>query len=101
MSLTPQQIRDAAMSFQAKYPGQCAACGERIHEGQWVRYEDDFLVHTECLERESSKWAKQICQVCPVRLECLREALDNPDWHGVWGGTTKTERLDLRKGKVA
>lgn len=36
------------MTFQAKYPGKCAACGERINEGQHVRYEDDFLVHDDC-----------------------------------------------------
>lgn len=36
------------MAFQAKYPGQCAACGERIHLADYVRYEDDLLVHDDC-----------------------------------------------------
>ena len=36
------------MTFQAKYPGRCAACDERIHEGDFVKYEDDELVHTRC-----------------------------------------------------
>lgn len=38
------------MSFQAKYSSRCAACDERIHDGNWVRYEDDFLVHDDCPE---------------------------------------------------
>lgn len=37
-----------AMTFQAKYAGRCVACGERINEGDWVTYEDDFLVHANC-----------------------------------------------------
>ncbi|EGD43250.1 WhiB-related protein [Nocardioidaceae bacterium Broad-1] len=39
--------------------------------------------------------AKQICVGCPVRAECLAEALDNQiDW-GVWGGMTERERRAL------
>ena len=30
------------MTFTAKYSSQCPACGERIHEGQQVRYGDDL-----------------------------------------------------------
>lgn len=36
------------MSFNARYPGRCASCEERIHEGDLVKYEDDELVHTQC-----------------------------------------------------
>jgi hypothetical protein len=36
------------MSFTARYPGRCAACDERIHEGDLVKYDDDELVHTRC-----------------------------------------------------
>ena len=38
------------MSFQAKYRDQCSGCDEPIHEGNWVRYEDDFIVHQDCPE---------------------------------------------------
>lgn len=34
------------MSFQARYPGRCASCEERIHEGDLVKYESDEFVHT-------------------------------------------------------
>ena len=41
--------------------------------------------------------AKAICTGCPVRAECLRFALDNALDHGVFGGTTESERRPLRR----
>src|SRR5215470_426151 len=37
--------------------------------------------------------AKLICRGCPVRTECLADALDNRIEFGVWGGMTERERL--------
>ena len=39
--------------------------------------------------------AKQLCSQCPVRTECLAEALDNNIEWGVWGGMTERERRAL------
>src|ERR1700709_1739826 len=39
--------------------------------------------------------AKQVCGGCPVRTECLAEALDNQIEWGVWGGMTERERRAL------
>ncbi|KHL15152.1 UNVERIFIED_CONTAM: hypothetical protein LK11_22990 [Mumia flava] len=39
--------------------------------------------------------AKQVCRGCPVRSECLAEALDNDIEWGVWGGMTERERRAL------
>ncbi len=39
--------------------------------------------------------AKQMCAGCPVRTECLAEALDNEIEWGVWGGMTERERRAL------
>jgi WhiB family redox-sensing transcriptional regulator len=39
--------------------------------------------------------AKQMCAGCPVRTECLAEALDNQIEWGVWGGMTERERRAL------
>jgi WhiB family redox-sensing transcriptional regulator len=39
--------------------------------------------------------AKQVCRHCPVRTECLAEALDNRIEWGVWGGMTERERRAL------
>jgi WhiB family redox-sensing transcriptional regulator len=36
--------------------------------------------------------AKVLCAGCPVRTECLAEALDNNIEWGVWGGLTERER---------
>ena len=36
--------------------------------------------------------AMQLCAACDVRRECLEAALAVGEMHGVWGGTTETER---------
>jgi hypothetical protein len=38
-----------------------------------------------------------ICEVCPVRQECLEAALADPVLVGLWGGTTDAERRELRR----
>ncbi|MER6443410.1 WhiB family transcriptional regulator [Streptomyces sp. NPDC001185] len=47
--------------------------------------------------------AKIVCAGCPVRTECLAEALDERIEFGVWGGMTERERRGLlrRKPNVA
>ena len=39
--------------------------------------------------------AKRVCYGCPVRTECLAEALDGKIEFGVWGGLTERERRVL------
>jgi WhiB family redox-sensing transcriptional regulator len=39
--------------------------------------------------------AKTVCRGCPVRTECLADALDNTVEFGVWGGLTERERRAL------
>jgi WhiB family redox-sensing transcriptional regulator len=41
--------------------------------------------------------AKIICKACPVRTECLADALDNQVEFGVWGGMTERERRAILK----
>lgn len=41
--------------------------------------------------------AKAICARCPVRAQCLEYAIDNGLDHGIFGGTTETERRTLRR----
>lgn len=47
--------------------------------------------------------AKAVCMPCPVRTECLADALDSKTEFGVWGGMTERERRALlrRRPNVA
>jgi WhiB family transcriptional regulator, redox-sensing transcriptional regulator len=37
----------------------------------------------------------RVCAACPVRPECLGQALADREMHGVWGGTTPAQRRQL------
>ncbi|OBY33430.1 WhiB family transcriptional regulator [Mycolicibacter kumamotonensis] len=45
----------------------------------------------------NSRYAQRVCQRCPVKMQCLQYALDNEEVHGVWGGTTSSERIEIFK----
>lgn len=45
--------------------------------------------------------AQRICERCPVREECLADALATGTQHGVWGGTTPRQRRNLRRLRTA
>ncbi|SDR72764.1 WhiB family transcriptional regulator, redox-sensing transcriptional regulator [Friedmanniella luteola] len=64
---------------------------------------DDWTMRAKCRGQEDDlfpeaaeqKRARLICGGCPVRSECLAEALDNRIEWGVWGGMTERERRQL------
>lgn len=39
--------------------------------------------------------ARELCFGCPVRMECLADALNSNTMFGVWGGLTERERRAL------
>jgi WhiB family transcriptional regulator, redox-sensing transcriptional regulator len=39
--------------------------------------------------------SRLICVTCPVRLECLKFALENNEKHGIWGGIVPRDRRKL------
>jgi len=45
--------------------------------------------------------AKEVCDQCTVRLECLEFALETNQDSGIWGGTSEEERRKLRREYVA
>ncbi|MEU6343583.1 WhiB family transcriptional regulator [Streptomyces sp. NPDC046977] len=44
---------------------------------------------------------KALCAGCPVRTECLADALDNKIEFGIWGGMTERERRALLRRRPA
>jgi WhiB family redox-sensing transcriptional regulator len=46
---------------------------------------------------ESEATAKKVCASCPYLMRCLEYALKNPDFKGIWGGTTERERYNLNR----
>ena len=47
--------------------------------------------------RESAPEAKAICLGCEVRVQCLAAAIVAGEPHGIWGGLTYHERLNLTR----
>jgi len=46
--------------------------------------------------------AKQLCETCAVKEQCLEYALEHRIDHGVWGGTSERQRRRiLKKRKIA
>ncbi|MGH2767490.1 MAG: WhiB family transcriptional regulator [Actinomycetota bacterium] len=43
-------------------------------------------------KREREETARQVCNVCSVRAECLEYALSAREAYGIWGGMTELER---------
>ena len=44
--------------------------------------------------------AKAVCAACPVRQECLNEALQRGYDHGIWGGFDAAERRAMRRARI-
>lgn len=49
----------------------------------------------------SDALAKEACEGCDVREQCLAYALKNREEHGIWGGTTARERKKILKAARA
>lgn len=45
-------------------------------------------------------YAKAICNGCPVREDCLGEAMDRNEPFGIWGGLTADERRMQRRQEL-
>ena len=50
---------------------------------------------------EQLNQAKTVCAGCQVRAECLEFALATRQAHGVWGGTSEDERLQLLAARIS
>ncbi|WP_237074058.1 WhiB family transcriptional regulator [Mycobacteroides abscessus] len=84
------------------------ALGELIwaaqHDGRDTKNWEDLA---ECRYIDPEVWfpekggsaarAKRICASCPVRIECLDQAISNDERFGVWGGKDYAERKAIKK----
>lgn len=43
------------------------------------------------------EYAKSLCAECPVRAQCLADALEHGEQWGIWGGLTTNERKKLNR----
>lgn len=51
--------------FPARYPGRCAACGDRIHEGDPIRMTTTGAVHDDCDDTPATTRPEPApCPVC-------------------------------------
>ena len=66
-------------------------------------YRDDWAMAAKCrgtgdvlfVQGAAQRRVRVLCDDCPVRRECLAEALDDKIEWGVWGGMTERERRHL------
>lgn len=68
-----------------------AACGDFTMEERWIFFAEGDRTVNRVDVRLAIIEAKQTCDRCPVRKECLDYALEG-DMHGIWGGMTRRER---------
>jgi WhiB family redox-sensing transcriptional regulator len=47
------------------------------------------------VEGSAQREVRSVCVTCPVRLECLADALDSRSDFGVWGGMTQRDSRAL------
>jgi WhiB family transcriptional regulator, redox-sensing transcriptional regulator len=81
--------------------GPATASGVPDADGIIAAGNRDWIMDGLCIGRDpdelfvsgaAQRHAAQVCNGCPVRLECLADALDNRVEFGVWGGLTERQR---------
>jgi WhiB family redox-sensing transcriptional regulator len=41
--------------------------------------------------------AKKYCKLCPAKKECAEYAMLSNELYGIWGGTSRNDRLKMRR----
>ena len=85
-------------------PNQSAAEGvDEVAAESWQAFANCLGVDPDLFFPErgaSTKEAKQVCQSCVVREECLEYALANGEKFGIWGGLSERERRRIRRQRA-
>ncbi len=69
-------------------------------EIDWPKEAKCYILNVDMFPRSADEQryvAEGICFSCRVRRDCLVEALNRREDHGVWGGMTERERRKLLK----
>lgn len=51
------------------------------------------------MRADATRKALEICERCPVRAECLEQAIQDEEEFGIWGGMTSEQRRALIRRK--
>ena len=85
-------------------PNQSAAEGvDEVAAESWQAFANCLGVDPDLFFPErgaSTKEAKQVCQGCVVREDCLEYALANGEKFGIWGGLSERERRRIRRQRA-
>jgi WhiB family redox-sensing transcriptional regulator len=75
---------------------------ELVKPGNWGEFANCrgdmiFAVMNDADDKEAQAYCRQVCEDCPVIMNCLHHALTFPERNGFWGGRNKWERNLLRR----
>jgi WhiB family redox-sensing transcriptional regulator len=100
----PEPDEDPVKGRSAIRPGGVCTTDAGVSRGDNMAWIDDWAGLAACratdpdalfVQGAAQNRAKAVCLSCPVRTECLADALDNRIEFGVWGGMTERERRAL------
>ncbi len=58
-------------------------------DAECAKPENSDKINNFFANKPAQQWeAKKLCNICPVKKECLKWALDNKQIWGIWGGLT-------------
>lgn len=89
----------AALSYSDKSPAYLPPRSRHWVEDALCAQVDPEIFHPE--KGGDASPAKRVCMRCPVRRECLEEALATGERFGVRGGLSERERRKLQKNRGA
>ncbi len=69
-----------------------AACGNDLDPDRW-------FPGPEAPKRQIATLLA-VCARCPVRIQCLQDALDRDERYGIWGGVTAEGRRTLARQRT-
>jgi len=76
------------------------AASTRANPEHWQDFASCRGVDPEAFFDKSPIYAKSVCKDCPVKSECLADALRTNERYGVWGGLTWNERRKILRARA-